>query len=78
MTSIGCALLLLRGFRQSRMRLLFWASVCFACLALNNLMLFVDLVVLPAVELPLLSVTRSLVALAGVMVLIYGLVWDSR
>ena len=75
LTSLLCALLLARGYRRSRARLLLWSSLCFAGLALNNLLLFIDLRVVPEVD---LSVWRSLPALAGVMVLVYGLVWDAR
>ena len=75
LTSLLCFALLVRGYRQSRARLLLWASLCFAGLALNNVLLFVDVRVVPAVD---LSAWRSLPALAGVLLLVYGLVWDSR
>jgi uncharacterized protein DUF5985 len=75
LTSLLCVALLVRGYRRSGARLLLWASLCFAGLALNNVLLFVDLRVVPAVD---LSVWRSLPALGGLMVLIYGLVWDAR
>lgn len=74
-TSIVCALLLLRGYRATRTRLLFWASLCFIGLAFNNVMLFIDVIVLPDVD---LFWWRTLPALAGVGVLLYGLVWESR
>ena len=75
LTSILCAALLARGYRQSGTRLLLWSALCFAGLALNNVILFIDLRVVPTVD---LSVWRSLPALAGLVVLIYGLVWDAR
>lgn len=75
LTSLLCVVLLVRGYMQSRARLLLWASFCFAGLALNNVLLFVDLRVAPMVD---LSVWRSLPALVGLSVLIYGLVWDAR
>ncbi len=74
-TSIVCAVLLLRGYRASRMRLLFWASLCFLGLALNNVVLFVDLILLPDVD---LFWWRSWPALGGMSILLYGLIWDSR
>ncbi len=73
LTSLLCAILLLRGFRSSRARLLFWAALCFAGLAVNNLLVFVDERIVPTTD---LSVWRSLPALLGVAVLIYGLVWE--
>ena len=74
-TSIVCAILLLRGYRASRARLLFWASFCFFGLAVNNIMLFVDLIVLPDID---LFWWRTLPALAGMTILLYGLVHEPR
>jgi hypothetical protein len=72
LTSLGCAVLVLRGYARSRARLLLWTGLCFAGLFLNNLLLVVDSRT-PAVD---LSAWRSLPALMGVALLIYGLVWD--
>ena len=74
-TSVACAWLLFRGYRRTGTRLLLWSGLCFAGLAINNIMLFVDLVVLPGVD---LSLWRAIPALAGVVLLLYGLVWDTR
>jgi hypothetical protein len=75
-TSLACAVLLLRGYLRQRTRLLLWSSFCFVLLALNNALLFVDLIVVP-VNLDL-SVWRSATALVGVSVLLFGLIWESR
>jgi hypothetical protein len=75
LTSLTCAVLLVRGYLRSRVRLLLWAGLCFCGLALNNLLLFVDMRMVPTVD---LSVWRSLPALAGLALLIYGLVWEAR
>jgi hypothetical protein len=74
-TSVICAALLYRGYAATRTRLLFWSSLCFLALALNNALLLVDLYVLPATN---LAATRGAVALLGLMVLLYGLVQESR
>ena len=74
LTSIICAALLLRGWSQSRARLLFWSGLCFAGLALNNILLILDVAVLPDVDLEL---WRTLPALAGVSLLVYGLIWET-
>jgi hypothetical protein len=74
-TSILCAVLLARGYRRHRTRLLFFSALCFAGLALNNLFLLVDLYVFPEVD---LFVARTVVALAAVMVLLYGLIWETE
>ena len=75
LTSLACAVLLLRGYASSRVRLLLWSGLCFAGLALNNILLFVDLRVVPEVD---LSVWRSIPAVIGVALLLYGLVWDAQ
>jgi hypothetical protein len=73
LTSILCTLLLVRGYRQSRVRLLFWSACCFAGLALNNIMLIIDLRT-AAVD---LQIWRTIPAVIGVALLVYGLVWES-
>jgi len=74
-TSIVCAILLLRGYRASRTRLLFWASFCFLGLAANNIILFIDLILLPDID---LFWWRTLPAIAGMMILLYGLIREPR
>lgn len=74
LTSSACGVMLLRGYHRSRSRLLFWSTVCFWGLALNNILLFFDLVVTgPTLD---LSVIRGIVGLSSLMALVYGLVWD--
>ena len=75
LTSLACAVLLLRGYAQRGARLLLWSGLGFVGITLGNVMLVTDLVLLPERDLSLL---RSLPVLAGLMVLIYGLVWDAR
>lgn len=75
LTSTACAVLLLRGYARSRFRLLLWSGLCFAGLALNNVLLVVDKRVVPEMD---LSVWRTLPALAGIALLLYGFVWDTR
>ena len=75
LTSIACAALLLRGYARSRTGLLLWSSLCFVGLALNNVLLFVDKVIFE--NGPDLTLFRSLTALAAVLILVYGLIWDS-
>ena len=36
-------MLLFRGYARSGLRLLLWSALCFVCLTLNNVLLFVDL-----------------------------------
>ncbi|WP_420130081.1 DUF5985 family protein [Longimicrobium sp.] len=75
LTSLACAVLLLRGYAASRARLLLWSGLCFAGLAANNVLLLIEKRLVPSMD---LSLWRSLPALAGVALLLYGLVWESR
>jgi hypothetical protein len=75
LTSLACAVLLLRGYLSTRARLLLWSGLCFAGLAANNIILLVDKHMVPSID---LSLWRSLPALAGVAILLYGLVWETR
>ena len=73
-TSILCALLLLRGYLRTRTRLLMWSTWCFVGLAINNILLFIDLVMLPNVDLRLV---RSGSALVSILLLVIGLIWEA-
>lgn len=75
LTSLACAVLLYRGYRRSRTRLLFWSSLCFAGLVLNNILLVVDLVLVPQID---LRMVRASIALLAFSLLVYGLVEESR
>lgn len=74
-TSTICAALLLRGFRRTGVRFLFWSSICFVALAVNNLLVLTDLVVL--VHEVDLALERGVVAFVGLAALVFGLVSES-
>ncbi|HEY3654077.1 MAG TPA: DUF5985 family protein [Steroidobacteraceae bacterium] len=74
-TSTVCVIMLFRGYRTSRTRLLFWACLCFAGLAINNLLLFVDLIILPEID---LSIWRLAIAVAAMSALLFGLIWEAK
>jgi hypothetical protein len=75
LTSIVCLVLLARGYRRSRVKLLFWSSLCFVGLAFNNFFLFLDLVILPeSIDLRPARYIASAVALG---VLLYGFIWEA-
>ncbi|MGH9442088.1 MAG: DUF5985 family protein [Thermoanaerobaculia bacterium] len=67
--------MLLRAYRRGGVRLLLWSGLCFVGLTLNNILLFVDLSVLPEMDLSLL---RVIPAVAGIAVLVFGMVLDAR
>lgn len=75
LTSFICTLLLWRAYRAQKQRLLLWSSLCFAALTIDNIILYVDLEIFPTFD---LSLERHLAGLAGMMVLVYGLIWDSH
>ena len=74
-TSVACAALLLRAWRASRAHLLLWTAASFGFLALNNLLLVADLVLLPSVNLWLWRQAATAVALG---VLLWGFVWEAE
>jgi hypothetical protein len=73
--SVACAVLLVRAYRRSGSRMLFLSAVCFTLLAVNNALIFVDVLVVPHVD---LGILRAGSALAGFSVLLFGLIWESR
>lgn len=73
-TSSACAFLLGRSYSKTGARLLLWSALCFFFLAINNLLLLVDLVFLP-VDVDL-RFPRLVTALIAVCVLLFGFVWD--
>jgi hypothetical protein len=75
LTSAACMVLLIRGWRSTRAKLLLWSSLCFVFLALNNLLVFLDIVILPPE--PDLLPFRQIASLAAVSVLLYGFIWEA-
>jgi len=72
-TSTVCAALLVRAFVRTRSRLLLWSALCFVMLAVNNLLVVADLLLLPQVDLRLF---RNAATLIGLAFLLYGFVWE--
>lgn len=74
LTCWTCAVLLLRAYARQRTRLLFWSGVGFCAFGVSNIMLFVDLVIVPQTD---LSLVRNCITLAGIGLLLRGLIWES-
>lgn len=74
-TSFMCTWLLLRTYRRTRYRLLFWSGLCFAGLSINNTLLVFDRLVFPNVD---LSTWRLLAAFIALLPLLYGLIWEEE
>jgi hypothetical protein len=73
--SLLCAVLLARSWAQNRSKLLLWSMLCFGLLAVNNLLLFLDLVVIAEYN---LAPVRHSIALVAITLLVAGQVWESR
>ena len=75
LTALVCTVLLLLAYRRGGYRLLLWSGLCFGGLTLNNILLVIDKILLPTVD---LATWRTSVALASMTILLYGLVWDAE
>lgn len=76
LTSLVCMLLLADRYRRTRSRLLFWSALCFVGLAINNSLVFVDVVVFPTqVD---LALVRLLSSAAGLGLMLFGFIWETR
>ena len=75
LTSLTCMVLLFRAYAANGVRLLLWSALCFVCLTTNNVLLFFDLVVFPDINLRLY---RIIAALAGILFLLYGFLWEAE
>jgi hypothetical protein len=75
LTSATCAWLLMSSYRRYRQALLLWSGACFCFLALNSLLVFVDIMMLPNTSLLSLRLVSNLFA---VSVLLYGFIWESE
>jgi hypothetical protein len=73
LVTLACSLLLLRAYGRARKRLLLWSAICFFGLAISNCLVFLDLVVFPAVN---LYIPRLLTAAIAMLILLYGLIWE--
>jgi hypothetical protein len=71
--SAVCAGLLIRSYTRNRTALLLWSAACFVLLAVNNLMVVLDMILVPSID---FSVVRQLSALAAVAVLLFGFIWE--
>ena len=75
LTSLCCAFLLFRNYARVKKRLLLWSGLCFVGLGISNFLVFVDLVLFPSVDLYLF---RLGTAAGAMLLLLYGLIWESE
>jgi hypothetical protein len=74
LTCLVSAVLLLRSYQKTRVHLLLWSGLCFVGLTVSNVFLVLDRVVYPDID---FTVPRLTSALVGLLLLVYGLVWES-
>lgn len=72
LTCLACAVLLFRSYGQTHVRLLFWSALCFVGLTASNILLVLDRLVLPND----LSAPRLTAAFVGLLLLLFGLIWE--
>jgi hypothetical protein len=72
-TAAICAWLLLRAYLRSRFGLLLWGGLCFVGLTLNNVLLVLDKIVFPSID---LSIFRLSVGLAALLLFLAALILD--
>ena len=75
LTSLACMMLLFRAYGASGVRLLLWSALCFVFLTINNVFLFLDLVVFPDFDFRPFRLSSALV---GIALLLYGFIWEAE
>jgi hypothetical protein len=75
LTSLTCTVLLFRAYAANGVRLLLWSALSFVCLTANNILLFLDLNVVPHMDLRALRLGASL---AGIVFLLYAFIWEAE
>jgi hypothetical protein len=75
LTTVLCAVLLLRAYENVRKRLLLWSGLCFLGLAISNALRIADLRIFLALDLYTYRLGTTAVAMA---LLLWGLVWESQ
>lgn len=75
LASALCAGLLVRQYRLSSTPVLVWSAACFVLLAVSNLLVVIDRLILPDMSLRTIRLTLTLMA---VSVLLFGFIWESE
>lgn len=73
LTSLACAILLLRGYQKNGVHMLLWSGLCFVGLTGSNVLLVLDRIVYPDVN---MTTARLVAALLGLLLLLYGLILE--
>jgi hypothetical protein len=75
LTGLTCAILLLRSYQKTRVQLLLWSGLCFVGLTASNVLLVLDRIIYPNID---LSSARLAMALVGLLLLLFGLIWENE
>lgn len=71
LTGLCCSILLFRGYRQNKVRLLFWMANGFVGFTLSNILLVLDQKIVHNMD---LSIHRTIPAFLGMVIMVYGLI----
>jgi len=75
LTTLLCAILLMRAYIIVRRRLLLWSGLCFIGLTISNFFVVADFLVFPQADLYTYRLGSAAIAMA---LLLYGLIWESQ
>lgn len=74
LTATLCAVLLVRGYLKTSSPILLWSAACFVFLAVSNLLVVIDRLILLEVS---LRTPRLFLTLFAVALLLYGFIWET-
>jgi hypothetical protein len=74
-TAFLCSGMLLRGYFANKYKMLLWGGLCFAGMTINNIILIIDKIYVPEMD---LTNWRLVSAMISMLILLYGLIWDSE
>lgn len=75
LTSLVCFGLLIRSYVKTKVRLLLWCSLCFFFFSIQNVLLFIDFILVPEIS---MIFWRTLIGFVGAAILLFGLIWEKN
>lgn len=75
LTAALCAGLLVRQYRAAPSPVLLWSAACFVLLALSNLLVVVDRMIMIEIS---LRTERLMMTLVAISVLLFGFIWKAE
>jgi hypothetical protein len=74
-TALLCSGMLLRAYFANKYKLLLWGGLCFVGLTINNIILIIDKLIIESID---FTTWRLVSALISMLILLYGLIWDTE